>query len=83
MSFVDRLYPDIVRDVLTNLTQGVTRELHRVSYNLLARPLQVPDIVLLRRPVKRVSLVSGLVEPARPGDQLLPYTCLLYTSRCV
>ena len=77
VSFVDRLYPDIVRDVLTNLTQGVTRELHRVSYNLLARPLQVPDIVLLRRPVKRVSLVSGLVEPARPGDQLLPYTFTL------
>lgn len=77
MSFVDRLYPDIVRDVLTNLTQGVTRELHRVSYNPLARPLQVPDIVLLRRPVKRVSLVSGLIEPTQPGKPLQNYTFTL------
>lgn len=77
MSFVNRLYPDIVRDVLTNLTQGVTRELHRVSYNPLARPPQVPDIILLRRPVKRVSVVSGFVEAPRVGDQLLPYTFTL------
>lgn len=73
MSFVERIYPDIVRDVLTNLTQGVTRELHRVSYNPLARPLQVPDIILLRRPVKRVSVVSGFIEPPRAGDPLLRY----------
>ncbi|MDB6062016.1 MAG: hypothetical protein JWM78_2119 [Verrucomicrobiaceae bacterium] len=74
MSFVDRIYPDIVRDVLTNLTQGVTRELHRVSYKPLARPLQVPDIVLLRRPVKRVSVVSGFIEPPQPSDPLVRYT---------
>jgi hypothetical protein len=77
VSFVDRNYPDIVRDVLTNLTQGVTRELHRVSYNPLARPLQVPDIVLLRRPVKRVSVITGFIEPPNPVDPLLRYTFTL------
>jgi uncharacterized phage protein gp47/JayE len=77
VSFVDRTYPDIVRDVLTNLTQGVTREIHRVSYNPLARPLQVPDVVLLRRPVKRVSLISGFIEPPNPGDAPLPYSFTL------
>jgi len=73
MSFVDRKYPDIVRDVLTNLTQGVSRELHSVSYNPLARPVLVPDIVLQRRPVKRVSTVEGYVEPA-PGAELVRYS---------
>jgi hypothetical protein len=77
LKFVDREYPDIVRDVLTNLTQGVTRELHRVSYNTLARPLQVPDIILLRRPVKRVSVVSGFIEPPKSGDPLQSYTFTL------
>jgi uncharacterized phage protein gp47/JayE len=66
MTFVDRTFPDIVRDVLTNLTQGVSGEVHRVSYDPSARPLAVPDIVLERRPVRRVSAVSGLVRPA-PG----------------
>ena len=40
MSFVDRKYPDIVRDVLTNLTQGVAGEVHRVTYDPNARPIQ-------------------------------------------
>jgi uncharacterized phage protein gp47/JayE len=71
VSFVDRTYPDIVRDVLTNLTQGVSGEVHRVSYDPLARPVVVPDIVLQRRPVRRVSVVAGLVE--QPGqDEPLP-----------
>jgi len=39
VSFIDRSYPDIVRDVLTNLTQGVTREIHRVDYDADARPI--------------------------------------------
>lgn len=66
MSFVNRTYPDIVRDVLTNLTQGVSGEVHRVSYDPLAKPVVVPDIVLQRRPVRRVSIVSGFVE--QPGQ---------------
>ncbi|HEX9821341.1 MAG TPA: hypothetical protein VGD07_17200 [Methylomirabilota bacterium] len=76
MSFVDRPYPDIVRDVLTNLTQGVSRETHPVRYDPLARPVQVPDIVLRRRPVRRVSVVEGHIEPA-PGAALVPYTFTL------
>jgi len=73
MSFVDRGYSDIVRDVLTSLTQGVTREQHRIEYNPLARPIKVPDVVLSRRPVKRVSVVSGFVDPAQAGEPPQPY----------
>ena len=61
MSFVDRTYPDVVGDVLANLTQGVTREVHRIDYDATARPVVVPDVVLKRRPVKRVSRLSGFV----------------------
>lgn len=68
MSFVARSYPDIVRDVLTGLTQGVTGEVHRVDYDPATRPVVVPDIVLARRPVRRVSMVQGVVAPAREGD---------------
>ena len=73
MSFIDRSYPDIVRDVLTNLTQGVTREIHRVDYDADARPIVVPDIALERRPVRRASFVQGVVEAADPGDPPVPY----------
>lgn len=62
MSFIDRSYPDIVRDVLTSLTQGVTREVHRIEYDPDARPLTLPDVTLLRRPVRRISFVQGFVE---------------------
>jgi len=73
MTLVDRSYPDIVRDVLTNLTQGVAGEVHRVDYDPLSRPVVVPTIELLRRPVRRVSLVAGLV--AQPGrDEPVPVT---------
>ena len=68
MSFVERSYPDIVRDVLTGLTQGVTGEVHRVDYNPAARPVVVPEIVLARRPVRRVSMVRGFVAPAEEGS---------------
>ncbi len=74
MTFVDRKYPDLVRDVLTNLTQGVAGELHRVSYDPNAHPIQIPDVVLSRRPVKRVSVVEGLVAGAAPDDPPVPYT---------
>ena len=73
MSFIDRSYPDIVRDVLTNLTQGVTREIHRVDYDPDARPVVVPDIALERRPVRRASFVQGLVEATDPADPPVPY----------
>ena len=74
MTFVDRKYPDLVRDVLTNLTQGVAGELHRVSYDPNAHPIQIPDVALSRRPVKRVSVVEGLVAGAAPDDPPVPYT---------
>jgi len=71
VSFVDREYPDIVRDVLTNLTQGVTQEIHTVAdYDPKARPVQVPDIALARRPVRRVSFVGGFIAGAKPDDPL-------------
>jgi hypothetical protein len=73
VSFVNRAYPDVVRDVLTVLTQGIAREVHRVDYNPQARPLVVPEIVLKRRPVHRVSLVSGLVETGVEGAEPRPY----------
>lgn len=73
MSFIDRNYRDIVRDVLTNLTHGVSQEHHRVNYDALARPVVVPDIVLERRPVKRVSMLEGYIEPS-PGAEVVRYT---------
>ena len=77
MSFVDRTYPDVVRDVLTTLTQGVTGEVHRVSYDPTARPLQVPDVVLERRPVRRVSLVEGKIAGPSPDAEPVPYVFTL------
>lgn len=77
MSFIDRSYPDVVRDVLTHLTQGVARELHFVDYDPKARPLVVPDIVLERRPVKRISFVSGFLSGAKDGDPAVPYVFTL------
>lgn len=73
MSFINRTYPDIVRDVLTNLTQGVTREVHRVDYDAAGRPPVVPDITLERRPVRRVSYVQGFIAAADPADPPTPY----------
>jgi len=64
MSFVERTYPDIVRDVLTSLTQGVVGEVHQIEYDPFARPRIVPDVNLSRRPVRRVSLVQGYVQRA-------------------
>jgi len=75
VSFVDRAYPQLVRDVLTTLTSGVAQEVHRVGpYDATAQPVVVPDIVLERRPVKRVSVVEGAIAPPQPGDPPVPYT---------
>jgi len=74
VSFVDRDFPAIVRDVLTNLTQGVSQETHRVVYDPNASPVVVPDIVLQRRPVARVSLVEGFIAGRSVDDEPLPWT---------
>ena len=68
MSFIDRSYPIIVQDVLTALTGGVTAEVHRVDYDPARTPLVIPDIVLARRPVRRVSFVAGFVAGATADD---------------
>lgn len=68
MSFVNRTYPDIVQDVLTALTQGVTGERHKVEYDAKAKPLVIPDIMLTRRPIRRVSVVRGFVAGATEDD---------------
>jgi hypothetical protein len=60
--------------MLTNLTQGVAQEPHRVDYDPKARPLQIPDIVLKRRPVRRVSLVSGFIEAGGEDEPPVAYT---------
>ncbi|MGE3956467.1 MAG: baseplate J/gp47 family protein [Vicinamibacterales bacterium] len=73
MSFIDRTYPDIVRDVLTNLTQGVTREVHRIDYNPAAKPPVLPAVTLERRPVRRVSFVQGFVAAADPSNPPVPF----------
>ena len=67
MSFVDRSYPDLVADLLTLLTQGVAQEVHRVSYDPEAEPPELPEVVLRKRPVRRVSLVRGFLTA--PGGE--------------
>jgi hypothetical protein len=61
MSFVDRSYPDLVRDILTTLTAGVAGEVHRV---VASTDGTTADIVLNRRPVARVSQVIAFVADA-------------------
>jgi uncharacterized phage protein gp47/JayE len=73
VSFIDRNYSDIVVSVLTNLTGGVSQEHFTVNYDALARPVVVPDIPLKRRPVKRVSMLQGFIEPS-PGAELIRHT---------
>jgi uncharacterized phage protein gp47/JayE len=73
VTFVDRSYADVVRDVLTNLTKGVTGEIHRVDYDPAARPVAVPDIVLEDRPVRRVSLIQGKVAGPTPDEEPQAY----------
>jgi hypothetical protein len=74
VTFVDRAYEDVVRDVLTNLTQGVSGEVHRIPvYDPKARPAVVPDVALSRRPVRRVSRVAGVLAPDSPDGDPIPY----------
>jgi Baseplate J-like protein len=59
VSFTGRDYPAIVADLLTNLTHGVTGELHPVEYVGTGREAVARDIHLKHRPVHRVSRVTG------------------------
>src|SRR4051812_6769395 len=70
MSLVDRFYPEVARDMLTTLTGGIAGEEHVVAYTIGEVPMPEP-IVLLRRPVQRVSSVSGEMENA--GGKPLPF----------
>lgn len=78
MSFVDRDYDDVVLDVLTNLTKGVAGEVHHVPpYDRTARPVAVPEVVLERRPVRRVSRIAGVLDPPSAGGDPVPYVFTL------
>ncbi len=69
MSFVVRRYPDIVQDVLTTLTKGVSAEHHQVAaYDPDARPVIIPDVMFTARPARRVSVVRGWSMP-QPGAE--------------
>lgn len=72
MSFVARPYPEIVADVLTTLTAGVSGEVHRIAYDATARPPAVVEVTLERRPVARVSLVRGFLPNPDPNGEPLP-----------
>jgi hypothetical protein len=68
MSLVDRLYPDIARDMLTTVTGGIAAEKHTVAYTADEVPMPVP-VVLKRRPVQRVSSLEGVIETADGSTQ--------------
>lgn len=55
MTYQPRIYPEIVRDLLTTLTGGTVQE------SLLAKDSAVTD-KLARRPVRRVSHLAGRVQ---------------------
>ncbi|HEX6047168.1 MAG TPA: baseplate J/gp47 family protein [Pyrinomonadaceae bacterium] len=57
MSYSPRLYPDIVRDLLTTLTGGTVAESLKAP---AGDALVVPDL-LSRRPVRRISHLQGFV----------------------
>lgn len=56
-TFAPRLYPDIVRDLLTTLTGGTVRE----SLIVPTGDATLPLALLAQRPVRRVSHLEGLV----------------------
>ncbi|WOD39722.1 baseplate J/gp47 family protein [Nodosilinea sp. E11] len=63
MSYSPRLYPDIVRDLLTVLTGGTVRE-------SLTMPGGDDPILLNRRPVRRISHLQGQVAGRLPDQQI-------------
>lgn len=72
MNFVARPYPEIVADVLTTLTAGVSGEVHRIVYDATARPPAVVEVTLQRRPVARVSQVRGYLPSPDPAGAPQP-----------
>jgi uncharacterized phage protein gp47/JayE len=74
VSLVDRTYPDIVKDMLTVLTGGIASEVYPIFYTTGPAPQPLPQIVLKRRPVTRISAVSGYIGGRPPADELLPYS---------
>lgn len=71
MSYVPRIYPEIVRDLLTTLTGGTVRE-------TIQAPLHPDDLLapvkLKERPVRRISHLQGVVtNPKDENGEGLPY----------
>ncbi len=71
MSFSPRLYPDIVRDLLTTVTGGTVREPLLVSAD--DGPLLLDR--LAERPVRRISHLQGVIDaPTEENpDNTIPY----------
>jgi hypothetical protein len=75
VSLTDRIYPDIVRDMLTSLTGGIVAEQHDIIYEKapLGAPAPLPHVTLRRRPVARVSFVSGFIAPRKDDQPPVPF----------
>lgn len=71
MTFQARLYPDIVRDLLTNLTGGTIRETTTAS---LEEDGTASPILLQKRPVRRVSHVEEKRINEDLTEQTVRYT---------
>lgn len=65
LTFVDRGYPDVVKDVLTTLTAGVAAEVHTA---VAGTGGSIADVVLNRRPVARVSQVTAHIADPGGGE---------------
>jgi uncharacterized phage protein gp47/JayE len=74
VSLVERTYPDIVKDMLTVLTGGIASEVYPIVYATGQSPQPLPQVVLKRRPVTRISAVSGFIGDRTADDELLPYS---------
>ncbi len=75
MSYVPRIYPEIVRDLLTTLTGGTVRETLRVPED--PDELLVP-VKLKERPVRRISHLEGVLSTA--GDQAVDGPSYRFTA---
>lgn len=73
MTLVNRTYPRVVQDMLTLLTGGIASEPHFITYDRTRTPMPLPQIVLERRPVARVSHVSGFIAGRTEGDEPVPH----------
>ena len=68
MSYVPRSYEEVVRDMLTVLTQGtVSERLDAPAADELLVPTK-----LTNRPVRRISHLEGFIDGSEP-DELIPY----------